>query len=146
MLPFFLITNAWQWGQFFATRNGSCIVAASEPMAGLTSPELAEALALRRAMEIARERGHDKIIFASDCLSLIQRISSARPDRSPVGSVVLDIKELAMGFSSVAFRHVNRSLNEAAHVLARTCDVNSKGFISSLAPDCIRKTLCIDVM
>jgi ribonuclease HI len=113
---------------------------------GFTHPELAEALALRRAMEITRERGHDRVIFASDCLSLIQRISSAGPDRSPVGSVVLDIKRLVESFSSATFRHVNRSLNEAAHILARTCDVSSQGFISSLAPECIRKTLCIDVM
>jgi ribonuclease HI len=115
-------------------------------MVGFAFPELAEALSLLRAMEIAREKGHDKVIFASDRLSLIQRISSASLDRSSVGSVVLGIKKLAMGFSSVAFHHVNRSLNEAAHILARTCDVTSNGFISSLVPECIRKTLCIDIM
>jgi hypothetical protein len=107
---------------------------------------MAEALALRRAMEVAAEQGYKKVIFASDCLSLIQRTLSCKPDRSLVGTVVRDIKRMTMYFDSAVFRHVKRSLNEAAHILARTCDVTSLGFISSSAPVSIRKTLCIDVM
>ena len=133
-------------GAVLRDNGGNCLAVASEPLVGFTSPELAEAMALRRAVEIAKERGHDRVIFASDCLSLIQRISSVSPDRSPVGSVVLDIKKMIAGFNSATFRHVNRSLNEAAHILATTCDVSSRGFISSLAPDSIRKTLCTDIM
>ena len=91
------------------------------------------------------DRGFNKVIFASDCLSLIQQVQSVNPDHSSVRSVVLDIREMAAGFSSALFRHVIRSLNDAAHTLARTCDVSSLGFISALTPDCIRKTLCIDV-
>jgi hypothetical protein len=53
---------------------------------------MAEALALQRAVIVAGERGYDKVIFASDCLSLIQRILSPEPDRSLVGAVVADIK------------------------------------------------------
>jgi hypothetical protein len=68
------------------------------------------------------------------------------PDRSQIGSVVMDIKHLAAGFRSATFWHVNRSINGAAHILARTCDVSSLGFISDFVPDCIRKTICIDIM
>jgi hypothetical protein len=92
-----------------------------------------------------KDYGYDKVIFVSDCLSLIQRLLSPKPDRSPVGAMVKDIKLLVAGFASATFRHVRRSLNEAAHILARTCDVTSLGFISNSAPACIRKTLCIDV-
>jgi hypothetical protein len=84
--------------------------------------------------------------LASDCLSLIQRLSSSKPDRSLVGSVVLDVKSMAAGFYSVAFRHVSRVLNGAAHTLARSCDLSSLGFISDVISDCIRRTLCINVM
>jgi hypothetical protein len=113
---------------------------------GFATPELAEALALGRAVSLAYDRGYDKVIFASDCLSLSQRLKSSTPDRSQVGSVVMDIKHWVPRLSSATFRHVNRSLNGAAHILARTCDVTSTGFISDFAPDCIRDTLCIDVM
>ena len=53
---------------------------------------------------------------------------------------------MGAGFSSVSFCHVKRSLNEAAHLLARSCDVSGVGFISVSAPDFIRKTLCNDVI
>jgi hypothetical protein len=59
--------------------------------------------------------------------------------------VVKDIESMAAGFSSASFRHVKRSLNEAAHSLARACNLPSLGFISDCAPVCIRKTLCTDV-
>jgi hypothetical protein len=63
-----------------------------------------------------------------------------------VGAVVADIKLKSRSFSSVSFCHVKRSLNEAAHILARSVDVTSLGFISTSAPDSIRKTLYIDIM
>jgi hypothetical protein len=67
-------------------------------------------------------------------------------DRSSVGLVVAGIKQLVSGFTSVSFCHVKRVLNEAAHVLAKSCqDVNSS-FISYSVPDCIRGLLCIDVI
>ena len=143
-----LFTDRWQMamGAVFRDHSGSCIAAASEPLLGFTSPELAEALALRRAVAIASSRSYVKVIFVSDCLSLIQRLNSEKPDRSPVGSVVMDIKLMVDGVSSATFRHVKRSLNEAAHILARTCDLSSVGFISNSAPEFIRETLCIDVM
>jgi hypothetical protein len=133
-------------GAVFTDHAGECVLVISEPLRGFTSPEMAEALALQRAVIVAGERGYDKVIFASDCLSLIQRILSPKPDRSLVGAVVADIKLKRRCFSSVSFRHVKRSLNEAAHILARSYDVTSLGFISTSAPASIRKTLCIDIM
>ena len=62
------------------------------------------------------------------------------------GSMVMDIKQMIAGFNSSTFRHVRRFLNEAAPTLARSCDVSSSGFILDCAPDCIRKTLCVDVI
>jgi hypothetical protein len=58
---------------------------------------------------------------------------------------VKDIKTLVAGFNSATFHHVKRSLNEPAHVLAKSCNLASVGFISDSAPDYIRKTVCIDV-
>jgi hypothetical protein len=103
-------------------------------------------MALRRAVAIAADQGFDRIIFRSDCLSLIQQLQSTGQDRSLVGSVVLDIKQMVASFSSSTFRHVHRSTNGAAHILARTCDVFSPGFISFYVPDCIRETICTDVV
>jgi hypothetical protein len=86
---------------------------------------MAEALALQRAVSIAGDQGFEKVIFASDCLSLIQRLKSTEPDWSQIGSVVLDIKQRVAGFSPTTFRHVNRLFNKEAHILARSYDVYS---------------------
>jgi ribonuclease HI len=133
-------------GAVFREHDGSCLLAASEPLQGFSSPEVAEALALRRAISIAREKDVQRVIFVSDCRFLILRLNSSAQDRSQVGSVVTDILKVASGFTSVVFQHVGRSINEAAHTLARSCNFSSSGFISDVAPECIRRTLCIDVM
>jgi hypothetical protein len=133
-------------GAVFRDHLGQCIVAVSEPIPGFHDPEMAEALALRRAMQIASDRAFHNVIFVSDCLSLVQRSLSAERDRSMVGVVVSDIKRLLRGFASAAIKHTKRSCNEAAHILARSCDLSSQGFISLSAPVSIRKTLCIDIM
>jgi hypothetical protein len=97
-------------------------------------------------VQVVTDKGFDKAIFVSDCLSVIQRINSPTQDRSQVGSRIKNIKTLVAGFSFITFWHVHRSLNEAEHILARFCNLDFVGFISYFAPDCIRKTLCIDVM
>jgi hypothetical protein len=43
-------------GAVFRDHHGDCLAAASEPMQGFASPELAEALALRRAVSSCRQR------------------------------------------------------------------------------------------
>lgn len=70
--------------------DGQCVVACREATIGRPIPEMAEALALRRAVYLARGQGCESVIFASDCLSLVQRVNSPIRDRSLVGSVVSD--------------------------------------------------------
>ena len=97
-------------------------------------------------MEFARDEGHGKVIFSSDCLSLIQRINSSTVDRSSVGLLVAGIKLLVRGFTSVSFCHVKRGLNEAAHILAKSCVSANSSCVFNYVPDCIRGTLCIDII
>ena len=101
---------------------------------GFSSPEVAEALGLRCAIAITLDMGFSQVMFASDCLSLVNRLKTSESDRSWVG-----IKFMVAGFSSASFYHVKRSMNEAAHLLARSCDVSSVGFIFDSAPDYIRR-------
>jgi hypothetical protein len=114
-------------------------------MAGVFLPELVEALVLRRAVELARDEGLEKVIFESDCLFLVQRMNSTVMDMSLVGITTSEIKHMSRCFQSVSFRHVKRVFNEAAHRLAKSSeDVNSSLIILSV-PDFIRETLCIGV-
>ena len=52
-------------------------------------------MAIRTALYFAQEEGMDRIIVASDCLSVVQRLSARDRDRSGCGPVIEDIKRLA---------------------------------------------------
>jgi hypothetical protein len=95
--------------------------------------------------KMTRHNGFNRIILASDCLSMIKKINSSSKDRSSIGSVVGDIRRLASGFSSCVFMHVRRKLNGAAHLLTRRseCDICNISF--DVVPDYILGVLCNDV-
>uniref|UniRef100_A0ACD5YZ07 Uncharacterized protein n=1 Tax=Avena sativa TaxID=4498 RepID=A0ACD5YZ07_AVESA len=82
--------------------GGKLLFSCSEGLEMLPIPELAEAIAARGALMMARDKGFQKIIMVSDCLSLVQRISSPSQDRSMTGSVVGDIKNLMTGSLAAA--------------------------------------------
>ena len=86
------------------------------PRTGTTRSELAVALALRRAMQLASDEGYSDIIFASDCLSLVQMMNSRSCDRFNIVAVVEDIKFVSQSFVSVVFKHVHRQANVAVHL------------------------------
>jgi ribonuclease HI len=129
-------------GVVIRDHNGACPAACSELLEEVTSPEIAEALALRRALSLAGSEGFDKVIVASDCLSLVQRVNSLELDRSQVGVVVQDIKAMASSFASVLFIHVYRQCNIAAHSLARSAELFISVTFRNSIPDCIRQTIC----
>jgi ribonuclease HI len=132
------------WGAVFRDHEGSFLLAASEGLSGSPCPEMAEALAVRGALQVAAEKGFQYILLATDCLSMVQRILSPGRDRSAVGIVVEDIKILASRFISCTVKHYGRKLNVAAHKLARSCEhlVFHEFYV---IPECIREVLCIDV-
>jgi ribonuclease HI len=133
------------WGAVVRDHTGSVLLACNEGVDGITAPEMAEAVAVRQALSITRDKGFQKIILMSDCLSLIQRILSSEKDRSAVGIVVADIKSLATEFSTVSFKHTSRKNNVAAHLLARSSETTLCIFSFHVLPVAIRKELCIDV-
>jgi hypothetical protein len=75
----------------------------------------------------------------------VQRFNSSCMDWSSVGLVVSGIKNLVRGFTSVSFCHVKRVLNAVAHLLAKSCDLNSS-CVFYYVPEFIWGTLCIDVV
>jgi hypothetical protein len=77
----------------------------------ITNPEMAKAIAFRCAIPFAMQQSQDRVMIASDCLSLINKLKT-HMDRSHTGIIVEDIK-LLMRTSSVifSFTHVSRLRN-----------------------------------
>jgi hypothetical protein len=115
---------------------GLCVAACSELLDEVTVPEVAEALAMRRALSLASDEGFGKAMVVSNCLSLIQRVNSSS----------MDIKSLASSFNEISFTHVYRQCNESAHILARSAERFISSVFRNFVPDCIRQTLCNDLV
>uniref|UniRef100_A0ACD5WWJ1 Uncharacterized protein n=1 Tax=Avena sativa TaxID=4498 RepID=A0ACD5WWJ1_AVESA len=109
-------------GVVLRDHTGNFIAACGERLEEVTRPDMAEALAIRRAISFAMDEGYPRVIVASDCLAVINHIGMAIPDRSLCGPVIEDVKRLARSFESCDFKHVYRVLNVAAHNLARKCE------------------------
>jgi ribonuclease HI len=116
--------------------------AGSEQFEEVVAPEIAEALAMRRAIILAKEEGFSKVIVSSDCLLVVQRVTNGQEDRSLCGSVIHDIRKLVDSFTSCFFRHVYRSLNVAAHTLAKSSEFSVCSVWRGVIPDCIHEIIC----
>jgi ribonuclease HI len=119
-----LFSSLRRMGLGVVIRNhiGQYVAACRELHEEVTTPEVVEALALRRALSLAGDEGFSKIMVVSDCLSLVQRVLAPRMDRSSVGVVVQDIKALAQDFEAFSLSHVFHQFNESAHILARSTE------------------------
>ena len=126
--------------------SGKCILACCDKFPNVTIPEMAEALAVRCALSFARDEGLDNFIYATDCLSVVQRVCSPTKDRSACGAVIEDIKRLLSSFLSSSVIHVYRSQNVAAHVLAHSVESSSSSMWRGVPPECIRDAICKDSM
>jgi ribonuclease HI len=133
-------------GVVIRDHTGQCLTACSEHQEEVTTPEIAEALAMRRAITLAKDEGFAKIIINSDCLSVVNRVNSMEDDRSLCGPVIHDIRKLMASFASCSVRHVLRGLNVAAHTMAKMSQSLGCLVWRGVAPDCIREILCNDIM
>jgi hypothetical protein len=122
---FFHTEQRMGWGAVIRDHTGALKLACHEGIDGVYSPELAEALAVQRALQITKDKGFLDIILVSDCLSLIQRITAQERHISHIRAVVSDIKQLATGISSCTFNHFGRDVNVAAYLLARSSEPSS---------------------
>ena len=106
--------------------------------------EVAEAHAVRQVLILAENMGVQMFQVASDCLSVIRKIQQQGMDRSLTGAIVHDIKSRATKFTSCTFRHVVRTCNEAAHVLAKSAEQDSGSCWFNECPDIIRAIICYE--
>ena len=122
--------------------DGQFVIACREANYGSPEPELAEACALRRVVNLAREMGRDSVIFASDCLSLVQRINSHVCDRSLVGDVVLEIKDGMSNTLISRVKFIRWQSNVLVHNIPKSCLSCNGLCVFTSTSECIRETLC----
>ncbi|CAA7018987.1 unnamed protein product [Microthlaspi erraticum] len=87
----------------------------------ITSALMAEALAIRSALNHALELGITDLQINSDALDLI-RVISTQEQLKEIYEILFDIHALASMFSSISFSYIPRSENKIADEIAKSAN------------------------
>jgi hypothetical protein len=82
----------------------------------ITDPVMAETLAIRWCLNLAKERGLQDIIIQSDALAVVECFRGSN-SLACIALIILDCKVLMNEFNSVSINYVSRDLNALAHRL-----------------------------
>ncbi|KAM6585124.1 hypothetical protein CsatB_012126 [Cannabis sativa] len=99
--------------------EGTLTAAFAGVKTGSVSPELAEAMGIREALSWLKNHPFSQAIVETDSLVCAEAIRSAEVFASSFGSVVDDCKKILESLSNVSLLFVKRSVNCAAHFVAR---------------------------
>ncbi|XP_031111871.1 uncharacterized protein LOC116015844 [Ipomoea triloba] len=113
------------FGAVLRNHEGLFVAALSGQLHCSQDPYLAEALAVKEALSWIKSRPKRRFFkerrfyMESDCLNFCSSFNSVRQDFSIVGLVTKQCRSIACDIGNVLVRHVNRSANQVAHMLAR---------------------------
>ncbi|CAH2079626.1 unnamed protein product [Thlaspi arvense] len=82
------------------------------------SPLMAEALAIRSAMEDTLKRGFTKLKLESDSMQMIKTLTTAT-EFSELYGIVGDIRSITSNFKIISFRFISRETNMTADMLTK---------------------------
>jgi ribonuclease HI len=111
-------------GVVLRDHHGGFVVGACHFFPSVPDPERVELLACKQALQLAVDKGIDRVVLESDCLGAVVKLNNKEIDRSSHGPLVEEIKLLLSGFTDHYVRHVRRTCNGVAHSLAKVGCVN----------------------
>ncbi|KAF2547276.1 hypothetical protein F2Q70_00019745 [Brassica cretica] len=112
----------------FRENNRSIATQGSEIQHSVSSPLMAEALAIRSTLVMAAELEIPNLKIYSDSLTLIRVINTKMQDKEIYG-ILCDIHQISYVFGSISFSFLPRSQNREADELAKRC-LRSSSFLS----------------
>ncbi|KAA3483968.1 reverse transcriptase [Gossypium australe] len=107
--------------------SGQVLVSTTEVHKGVESAFAAEAIACRRATQIALDMGRENISIEGDSLTIIKKCNQTDLDKSQIGAFIHDIQRLKNRGSSLKFAYTPRLSNKLAHLLATETLKRNKG-------------------
>ena len=97
-----------------AFRAGACHL-----FSGVSDPEVAELLACRRALEVARDSNVLRVHVELDAKGVVHMLQAQGKELSVAGPLVEEIKMMLRSFEEFKVSWIHRSANIAAHKLAK---------------------------
>ncbi|KAL2892381.1 Phycocyanobilin:ferredoxin oxidoreductase [Bienertia sinuspersici] len=101
------------------SESGEVLAVAVQRQRGAWKACLAEALAARWGVMVAKRLGYSKITLEGDALTVIQKIRVCMRSRTMEELIFEDIREIGSSMESFNCNHVKRSGNTVAHFAAR---------------------------
>jgi hypothetical protein len=99
--------------------HGGFLAGASHFFTSVSDPERAELLVCRQRLLLAKGIGIGRVYLESDCLGAVVKLNHRETNKSVHGPLVEEIKSLLKDFTDHSVRHVRRSGNGVAHLLAK---------------------------
>ncbi|KAL0011066.1 hypothetical protein SO802_006174 [Lithocarpus litseifolius] len=107
------------FGAIIRNDKGAVMAAMSAGGPPVSSSNEAELLACRKAVEFATDAGFSELVIEGDNSNVLKALSSSLADRSLLGNVADDVRQLAYGLRWVKFSCIRRGGNRVAHALAQ---------------------------
>ncbi|KAH1048013.1 hypothetical protein J1N35_038797 [Gossypium stocksii] len=98
--------------------KGHILLSCTEIHKGVASAFAAEAIACRRATQIAIKMNRSEIIIEWDSLLVIKKCKTTGVDKSKIGAFIHDIQRMKSLNQRLRFEYTLRSANVLAHILA----------------------------
>ncbi|KAK4431219.1 hypothetical protein Salat_0884000 [Sesamum alatum] len=104
---------------------GTCVDWIATSVSTVHNPEQAEALAARSVAEMIQRNSWHRILLEGDCLTMINRLRAPVRDDSYVSPILVDTTNILQSTHSWEVRHIRRSGNRVAHLLAQEAKLQS---------------------
>jgi hypothetical protein len=111
-------SNGGALGVVCRREDGSFLGASALTIQGIVDPTILEAMACREALALAENLYLQKVVVASDCLTVIGDME--KPFEGSYSMILWEIKAKSQEFNSIVFKFENRFSNFEAHVVARS--------------------------
>ena len=107
------------FGGVIRDSGGGFIAVKCQSFPGSFHPHEAKALAVREALSWIKHLQLSKIIIEIDCLNVYSALISQSASPNGFGLIIADCRVIAQLIGKVRFSFVRRSVNAAAHSVAR---------------------------
>ncbi|XP_062186766.1 uncharacterized protein LOC133890399 [Phragmites australis] len=139
------VSGASTCGIIIRSCRGQVLIAAWSILPACASATEAEILAALEGAKLLVDWISQPVIFESDCAAVIQGLSNSSLNRSHMGLVYREIKDLLNSLWGILIRKVNRECNRVAHELAQLAKRSAGSAVSHLhAPPCVSELLAND--
>ena len=138
--------DKWGIGVVVRDYEGVVVGASSWQVSSLPDSEVAEALAMRKGLEFAKDMSFLNLIAESDASNVVLALNAHQQSSNYVDSIIRDCISFKGSFRSLNFLHVRREANQAAHYLAKYALKNLDCIWIEETPPCISAVLAFDLL